>query len=176
MVIINRQILLDFTRKHTDAVRPVTKWLFDVENALQYYKTLNMKRIFENVIKLTSKEDYDLLTVHLENLIHEAIQGGHLATKDPNNKYRREIGRLSRLGGIYENEYMTFDFDEPILLKTVKDEMAHRGLKQRDAAKLLGVPEPSLAHFLSGKRKLSFEFAQRLYKKLNIDPETILSH
>ena len=135
-----------------------------------------MKKIFENINKITTKEDYDCLSVHLENLIQEAIQGGHLATNDATNEYRREIGRLSRLGGIYEAEYMTFDFGEPILVKTVKREMAARGLRQRDAAKLLGVPEPSFSRFLNGRRKLSFEFAKKLYKTLNIDPKTILSY
>lgn len=135
-----------------------------------------MKKIFENVSKLTSKDDYDALTVHLENLIQEAIQGGHLAVSDPNNEYRREIGRLSRLGGIYEAEYMTFDFGEPPLVKSVKREMAKRGLRQREAARLLGVPEPSFSRFLNGRRKLSFEFAQKLYQTFNIDPKTILSY
>jgi len=79
-----------------------------------------MKKVFENAHKITTKNDYDVLTSHLENLIQEAINGGHLAASDPNNEYRREIGRLSRLGGIYEAEYMTFDFDEPHLIKTVK--------------------------------------------------------
>ena len=135
-----------------------------------------MEKIFENVSKITTKGNYDVLTAHLETLIQEAIKGGHLATQDPNNEYRREIGRLSRLGGIYEAEYMTFDFGEPLLVKSVKREMAVRGLRQRDAAILLGVPEPSFSRFLNGKRKLSFEFAQKLYKTLNIDPKTILSY
>jgi antitoxin component HigA of HigAB toxin-antitoxin module len=135
-----------------------------------------MKKIFENVHKITTKNDYDVLVAHLENLIQEAIHGGHLAKSDSNNEYRREIGRLSRLGGIYEAEYMTFDFDEPLLVKSVKRELAVRGLRQRDAAKLLGVPEPSFSRFMNGRRKLSFAFAQKLYKKLNIDPKTILSY
>jgi len=135
-----------------------------------------MKKIFENVNRLTSDKDYAVLSAHLENLIQEAIQGGHLAKPDPTNEYRREIGRLSRLGGIYEAENMTFDFGEPLLVKSVKKEMALRGLRQREAAKLLGVPEPSFSRFLNGKRKLSFEFAQKLYRTLNIDPQTILSY
>ena len=101
-----------------------------------------MKRILDNVSRLTSEKDYRLLSAHLENLIQEAIQGGHLATQDPNNEYRREIGRLSRLGGIYEAEYMTFDFGEQPFEKSAKREMAIRGLRQRDAASLHGVPEP----------------------------------
>ena len=134
-----------------------------------------MEKLFENISKITTKEEYDLLIPHLENLMQEAIKKGHLATPDPNNEYRREIGRLSRLGGIYEAEYMKFDFEEPPLIKSVKIEMARRGLKQRDTAKLLDVPEPSFSRFLNGKRKPSFEFAQKLYKTLNIDPQTILS-
>jgi len=33
MVIINRHILLEFTRKHADTKKPVAKWILDVENA-----------------------------------------------------------------------------------------------------------------------------------------------
>jgi antitoxin component HigA of HigAB toxin-antitoxin module len=135
-----------------------------------------MKKMLEDVSKITTKEEYDMLNTYLENLIWEATVDGHLATSDPNNKYRREIGRLSRLCGMYEAEYMTFDFGEPPLVKSVKKEMAIRGLRQRDAAKLLGVPELSFLQFLNGKRKLSFEFAQKLYKTLNIDPNTILNY
>jgi predicted kinase len=100
---------------------------------VQYYKLINMKKVFENVSKITSKEDYDILSAHLENLIQEAIKDGHLATPDANNEYRREIGRLSRLGGIYEAEYMTFDFDcvESRLVKPVKKEATVRRLRQR---------------------------------------------
>ena len=135
-----------------------------------------MEKIFENVSKITTEKEYAELSLHLENLIQEAIQGGHLATTDPNNEYRREIGRLSRLGGIYEAEYMVFDFGEPVLVKKVKSEMVRRGMRQREAAKLLGVPETTFSRFLTGKRKMSFEFAQKLYRRLNIDPETILSY
>ena len=45
MIIINRKILLDFTRKHTNAVRPVTKWLFDVENS-QWLSFADVKKAF----------------------------------------------------------------------------------------------------------------------------------
>jgi plasmid maintenance system antidote protein VapI len=49
-------------------------------------------------------------------------------------------------------------------------------MAQREAAKLLGVPEHSFSRFLTGKRKISFEFAQKLYRTFNIDPKTILSY
>jgi len=45
MIIINRKILLDFTRKHADAIRPVMKWLYDVENA-QWSSFSDVKKTF----------------------------------------------------------------------------------------------------------------------------------
>jgi mRNA interferase HigB len=45
MIIINRQILLDFTRKHADAIRPVTKWLSDVEKA-QWSSFVDVKKAY----------------------------------------------------------------------------------------------------------------------------------
>jgi mRNA interferase HigB len=45
MIIINRQILLDFTRKHADTVRSVTKWISDVENA-QWSSFVDVKKTY----------------------------------------------------------------------------------------------------------------------------------
>ena len=45
MVIINRKILSDFTRKHSDAVRPVKKWLSEVEEA-QWSSFADVKKMY----------------------------------------------------------------------------------------------------------------------------------
>jgi mRNA interferase HigB len=47
MIIINRKVLVDFTRKHADAIRPVTKWLSDVEKA-QWTSFLDVKNTFRS--------------------------------------------------------------------------------------------------------------------------------
>ena len=45
MIIINRKLLLDFTRKHADAIRPVKKWISDVENA-QWSSFVDVKKTY----------------------------------------------------------------------------------------------------------------------------------
>ena len=133
-----------------------------------------MKKILEDVNCLTTKTEYELLSVHLENLIKEATEGGFLA--DPNeNDYTREIARLSALGGRYEAEYMTFVFSKPKskLVLNVQREMTQRGMRQKDAARLLGINEPTFSRFLRGKSKLSYELAKGLYTKFHMYPSII---
>jgi hypothetical protein len=73
-----------------------------------------MKRILKDVTRLTTGTEYDMLSLHLENLIKEATEGGYLSDPDE-NEYIREIARLSALGGRYETEFMTFSFSKPKL-------------------------------------------------------------
>ena len=49
-------------------------------------------------------------------------------------------------------------------------------LKQRDLAKLLGVTENRISEVLNGKRKINIDLAKKLYIKLDVDPQFILSH
>ena len=133
-----------------------------------------LKRILEDVTRLTTKTEYELLSIHLENLIKEATDGGYLA--DPNeNDFTREIARLSALGGRYESEFMTFTFSKPKsrLLMSVQREMSKRGMRQKEAARFLGINEPSFSRFLHGKSKLSYELAKGLYTKFDLDPNII---
>jgi len=135
-----------------------------------------MKKILENVTRLTTKTEYELLSVHLENLIKVATENGHLSDSEE-NEYTREIARLSSLGGQYEAEFMTFAFSKPKsgLILNVQWEMTKRGMRQKDAAHFLGVNEPSFSRFLHGKTKLSYELAKCLYTKFDIDPKLIFA-
>jgi mRNA interferase HigB len=45
MVIINRYILLEFTRKHADTNKPVVKWIADVEN-VQWSSFVDVKKTY----------------------------------------------------------------------------------------------------------------------------------
>jgi hypothetical protein len=52
-------------------------------------------------------EQYNAVSIRVDELICEASEKG-LLESEYDNEYTREIGRLSRLGAIYEDEYMTF--------------------------------------------------------------------
>lgn len=68
-----------------------------------------MKKIFENVPKLTTRKDYDIAMSYVKNLIAEASLNGALADPEADNNYVREIGRVGYLCAAYENEYIEFE-------------------------------------------------------------------
>jgi len=68
-----------------------------------------MEKIFENVLEINTRDDYDKLMSHIEKLIVEATETGALDDPEADNKYIREIGRLSCLGADFENEYIQFE-------------------------------------------------------------------
>jgi len=61
----------------------------------------------KKIIKIETTAQYDAVCVRVDELINEASEKG-LLESEYDNEYTREIGRLSRLGAIYEDEYMTF--------------------------------------------------------------------
>jgi hypothetical protein len=63
----------------------------------------------ENITKIETTEQYDAVSIRVDELIREASEKG-LLESEYDNEYTREIGRLSRLGAIYEDEYMSFRF------------------------------------------------------------------
>ncbi|RZJ93742.1 MAG: XRE family transcriptional regulator, partial [Hymenobacter sp.] len=67
----------------------------------------------------------------------------------------------------------------PALPKTLRGilelEMFKRRLKQRQMAELLEVHETRLSEMLRGKRPISYEFAQKLFIRLHIPAETVLT-
>ena len=62
---------------------------------------------FENIKRVETEEQYEAVRVRVDELIREASEKGMLES-DYDNEYTREIGRLSYLGALYENEYMKF--------------------------------------------------------------------
>ena len=61
----------------------------------------------KNLKKIETTEQYNAVCVLINELIYEASEKG-LLESEYDNEYTREIGRLSRLGSIYEDEYLSF--------------------------------------------------------------------
>ena len=61
----------------------------------------------KNISRIETTEQYNAICVRVDELIFEASEKG-LLESEYDNEYTREIGRLSRLGAIYEDENMTF--------------------------------------------------------------------
>ena len=83
----------------------------------------------KNVKKIETVEQYETVCMKVDELIREASEKG-LLESEYDNKYTREIGRLSRLGADYENEYMEFKHlnvrKKSPLIRNIEDEMYSR--------------------------------------------------
>ena len=139
-----------------------------------------MEKIFENVLELTTRDDYDQVLAHVKNLIKEATDNGALDDPEADNEYIREIGRLSRLGAEYENEYIQFTHlkvkKKSPLIRKIEDEMYSRDIKQKELANMLGINEPTLSQIMRQKRPISMRTAKKLHKSLDIDPKLIIDY
>ena len=137
-----------------------------------------MEKILENISRIISQQEYDILLGHLELLIRSATQGGYLSEQNADNEYTREIGRVGNMCADYESAYMTFKhlrFKSPLVVG-IEKELANRSLKQREAAEMLDIKESTFSQIIRGKRPVSMQMAKRLYKVFNIDPKLILEY
>jgi antitoxin component HigA of HigAB toxin-antitoxin module len=129
--------------------------------------------------KIENYQQYEQVKARVNELINEATEKG-LLESDIDNEYTREIGKLSYLGAIYENENIEFKHlnirEKSPLIKTIEEEMYNRNIKQKELAEMLAVNEPTLSQIIRGKRKISMRLAQRLYKTLQIEPKIILEY
>ena len=139
-----------------------------------------MEKIFENVWKITTREEYETILSQVKKLITEAAEIGALDNPEADNEYTREIGRLSRLGAEYENEFMEFKYikvrKKSPLIKQIEDEMYNRNIKQKELAEMIAINEPALSQIMRGKRPISMRTAKRLHKALNIDAKLLIDY
>jgi len=139
-----------------------------------------MEKIFNNVLELTTREDYEIVLSRVKELIKEATEKGALDDSEADNEYIREIGRLSYLGAIYENEFMNFEHikvrKKSPLIRSIEDEMYIRNLKQKELADMLGINEPALSQIIRGKRSISMRTAKKLHNSLNIDAKLLIDY
>ncbi len=137
-----------------------------------------MKRQFENITEIKDRLTFDKVRGYYDELINYATQNGYLRELDADNDYTREIGRIGIMIADYESLFMEFKnlkFKSPLII-SIEKEMQKKSLNQRQTAELLEVKENTLSQVMTGKRNVSMSLAKKLYKKLKIDPKTILEH
>ena len=98
-----------------------------------------MEKIFENITRLTTRSEYDVVRTRMERLIKEATEGGYFSDPEGDNEYIREFGRLAKLSVLYEDEFMNFGFIMPKTksVPTVQKEPIRFRTKQRNVTKEL---------------------------------------
>lgn len=135
-----------------------------------------MERKFENLTEITDIQTFNDVRVYFEDLIQYATKNGYLKEMGADNEYTREMGRVGIMLADYESIYMKFKYlkvKNPLIV-SIEKEMGKKQLNQRQPAELLEVKENTFSQVMTGKRNVSMQLAKKLYKKLSIDPKTIL--
>ncbi len=88
------------------------------------------------------------------------------------DRYFIELDVISNLVEEYEEKY--FPIEMPTLAEIIKDEMAERGITQKELAELLGVSPSRISEYMTGKAEPTLKVARLLNKKLDIDAEFLL--
>lgn len=88
---------------------------------------------------------------------------------------RAEIDRLGEAVEMYESVAGHVPPGPETLRGILEVEMFKRHLRQNALAELLEMPAPRLSEIMQGKKRLSIEVARKLYTKLHIPADVILT-
>ena len=62
-----------------------------------------------------------------------------------------------------------------LLTETILSQIKERGLKQKDAARMIGISATMFSDLLHGRRSMSFDIARNLYKVLGVPADVVLA-
>ena len=62
-----------------------------------------------------------------------------------------------------------------LLTDAILSQVKEKGLKQKDAARMIGISSTMFSDLIHGRRSLSFEVARNIHKVLGIPAEVVLA-
>ena len=117
--------------------------------------------------EIKDERQYDVLIERIEELL--PLVSNETPADDRNLV---ELDIISALVEEYEEKY--YPVEMPTLAEVIKDEMAERGISQKELAGLLGVSPSRISEYMTGKAEPTLKVARLLNQKLDIDADFIL--
>jgi HTH-type transcriptional regulator/antitoxin HigA len=118
--------------------------------------------------EINNESQYEALIQRIEELL--MVVSNETPITDRNYI---ELDVISNLVEEYEEKY--YPVKMPSLPEVIREEMAERGLSQKELAELLGVSPPRISEYMNGKSEPTLKVARLLHRKLDIDPDILLS-
>ncbi len=117
--------------------------------------------------EIINESQYEAMMERIEELLK-------VVTNDTpeTDRYFLELDVISNLVEEYEEKY--YPVEMPSLAEIIKDEMAERGISQKELAGLLGVSPSRISEYMTGKAEPTLKVARLLNQKLDIDADFIL--
>lgn len=129
----------------------------------------------EGIMKISNDSQYREYKKKMEALIQKGIKLGDLELLSEFDK--EEFIRLTDAISEWEAAYHPLPGKvSTIITDAIKERMVAGNIKQKEAAKKLGVSESRISELLSGKRSLNLNLVKRLRDNFGIPADFILDN
>ncbi len=123
---------------------------------------------------IRSEKQYKEYEARAEKLIQKGTELGDMELL--NEAEKSEFAMLSEALDEYGRAYHPLPGQMSTLLAdAILFQVKEKGLKQKDAARLIGISATTFSDLLHGRRSLSFDIARSLHKVLGVPAEVVLA-
>ena len=123
---------------------------------------------------IKSEKEYKDYESRAEKLMQRGTELGdmELLTDDEKAEYMRLSEALDEYGRAYHPLPGQMS---SLLTDAILSQVKEKGLKQKDAARMIGISSTMFSDLIHGRRSLSFEVARSIHKVLGIPAEVVLA-
>lgn len=123
---------------------------------------------------IRNEKEYKTYEARIEKLMERGTELGDMEQLSPEEK--TEFTMLSEALDEYGRAYHPLPGRMSTLLTdAILNQVKERNLKQKDAARMIGISATSFSDLLHGRRPLSFDIARNLYKVLGVPADVVLA-
>lgn len=123
---------------------------------------------------IKNEKEYKDYETRVEQLIQRGTELGDMELLSEDEK--AEFTLLSEALDEYGRAYHPLPGQMSTLLAdAILLQVKERGLKQKDAARMIGISATTFSDLIHGRRSLSFDIARNLYKVLGVPAEVVLA-
>ena len=123
---------------------------------------------------IRNEKEYKLYEARVEKLMEHGTELGDMELLSPEEK--AEFTMLSEALDEYGRAYHPLPGRMSTLLTdAILNQVKERNLKQKDAARMIGISATTFSDLLHGRRPLSFDIARNLYKVLGVPADVVLA-
>jgi HTH-type transcriptional regulator/antitoxin HigA len=125
-------------------------------------------------MKILSEKEYKDYEARAEKLMQRGTELGDMELLTDEEK--AEFMRLSEALDEYGNAHHPLPGQmSSLLTNAILSQVKEKGLKQKDAARMIGISSTMFSDLIHGRRSLSFEVARNIHKVLGIPAEVVLA-
>jgi antitoxin component HigA of HigAB toxin-antitoxin module len=123
---------------------------------------------------IKNEKEYKNFEARLEKLIESGTKLGDMELLSAEEK--AEFTMLSEALDEYGRAYHPLPGRmSTVLSDAIINQVKERGLKQKDAARMIGISATTFSDLLHGRRSLSFDIARSLHKVLGVPADGVLA-